>query len=142
MTFTAYFSFSRVSFFFKMLCEIFSSFRVVFVVVSFTAYNAFVLFTCRGLKEKKREILVRITKRREEENRCIYTDWVFRFDIPLFVLFPFAPSSSTITFTNMKYFSSVFILSMLPLLSIHAIAIDDFHCKVPTCRDFHYVRYH
>ncbi|CAF1580717.1 unnamed protein product [Adineta ricciae] len=30
------------------------------------------------------------------------------------------------------------IVSILMIPSFHAIAIDDFHCKVPTCRDFHY----
>ncbi|CAM4787790.1 unnamed protein product [Rotaria magnacalcarata] len=30
------------------------------------------------------------------------------------------------------------ILTILTFSSINGIAIDDFHCKVPTCRDFHY----
>ncbi|CAF5116908.1 unnamed protein product, partial [Rotaria sp. Silwood1] len=30
------------------------------------------------------------------------------------------------------------IILILTFASINSIAIDDFHCKVPTCRDFHY----
>lgn len=33
---------------------------------------------------------------------------------------------------------SYFLLSILFSL-VHGIAIDDFHCKVPTCRDFYFV---
>ncbi|CAF0716842.1 unnamed protein product [Adineta steineri] len=38
----------------------------------------------------------------------------------------------------MKYILNVLIFSVLTFSLITAIAIDDFHCKVPTCRDFHY----
>ncbi len=33
----------------------------------------------------------------------------------------------------------IFILLILTFSLINSIAIDDYHCKVPTCRDFHYV---
>ncbi|UJR29966.1 hypothetical protein I4U23_017513 [Adineta vaga] len=32
----------------------------------------------------------------------------------------------------------ILILSIFTYSYLNAIAIDDFHCKVPTCRDFHY----
>jgi hypothetical protein len=31
----------------------------------------------------------------------------------------------------------IFILLILTFSLINSIAIDDYHCKVPTCRDFH-----
>jgi len=70
-----------------------------------------------------------ILKREKNRNhkRCS-----FRFSLLSSILL------RTITFIIMKFLSTLLILSMLTLSSIHAIAIDDFHCKVPTCRDFHY----
>ncbi|UJR29967.1 hypothetical protein I4U23_017514 [Adineta vaga] len=40
---------------------------------------------------------------------------------------------------NMK--KSIYFLVLIVLIDgclINAIAIDDFHCKIPTCQDFHY----
>lgn len=34
--------------------------------------------------------------------------------------------------------TALLVLSLL-LVSADGIAIDDFHCKIPTCRDFYYV---
>jgi len=41
----------------------------------------------------------------------------------------------------MKYLFILFIISTVTIFSVNGIAIDDYHCKVPTCRDFYYVKF-